>query len=383
MKNYIFFSFILGLFIIAGCEQEPVAADVTLDLGRGEAAEMDGSMRFSLVLSEALSEDLTVSFAISEITAEEGTDYELPSIQQVVISAGSTTGEIVVPIIDDGEAEIEEAFLLEITNNANVRMMNNPTQATITSDDLLSIMDEGFTSPISYGQFTLVWEENFEGPQLDPATWNYETGFGIEGNSNNELQDYRRQNAYVQDGYLILDVRQEPNGSYTSARINTDGKRTFQFGRIDIRAKLPEGKGIRPGLAMLGENFSSVGLPQSGALELGYLDGSEVAIARSGAEWFQNGQIETIVDTFNQRTTTFTEEFHVYSIFWEPTQITWYVDGIKYNLLTTTPEEMDEFRQAFFFVLGASVGGDRLGEPDTSTRFPQRMIVDYIRVYQQ
>ncbi|MEO1807509.1 MAG: family 16 glycosylhydrolase [Bacteroidota bacterium] len=382
MKNLLTYCIATCLIVLAGCEQEPISMDPILALTSAQAIESDRDIRFALTLSEAIDQDLTINFSVSELTAGEGTDFESPAAPQVVIPAGATTGEIIIPLINDVEVEIEESFLLEITNDGNLMMVNNPVQGSITSDDMLTIDSEGFAAPTSYDLFTLVWEEEFE-RSLDPAIWNYETGTGRGGNPDNELQDYRSQNAYVQDGYLVIDLRQEPNGSYSSARIHTEGKREFQFGRIDIRAKLPQGEGIRSQLSMLGENFASASLPRSGGIDLVDLNGAVTDVAESGAEWFQDGEARAIQDTFNTRTTTFAEEFHVYSIYWEPTQITWYIDDVKYNLLTTTPEEMDEFRQEFFFVLGAAIGGDVVGAPKDETSFPQRLIVDYIRVYQE
>ncbi|MEL7065480.1 MAG: Calx-beta domain-containing protein, partial [Bacteroidota bacterium] len=272
MKNLLTYCIATCLIVLAGCEQEPISMDPILALTSAQAIESDRDIRFALTLSEAIDQDLTINFIVSELTAGEGTDFESPAAPQVVIPAGATTGEIIIPLINDVEVEIEESFLLEITNDGNLMMVNNPVQGSITSDDMLTIDNEGFAAPTSYDLFTLVWEEEFE-RSLDPAIWNYETGTGRGGNPDNELQDYRSQNAYVQDGYLVIDLRQEPNGSYSSARIHTEGKREFQFGRIDIRAKLPQGEGIRSQLSMLGENFASASLPRSGGIDLVDLNG--------------------------------------------------------------------------------------------------------------
>ena len=248
-----------------------------------------------------------------------------------------------------------------------------------------SIPATGYTTPSRYPGMALVWSDEFDGDHLDTTHWNYETGG--DGWGNNELEFYQKQNTTVQEGYLIIKAKKESAGNriYTSSRLTTQGKRVFQYGRIDIRALLPKGQGMWPALWMLGSSVSSVGWPKCGEVDImemiggggkdstvygtAHWDNAGVHASYGGHQSIVNGKL-------------FADEFHVFSIIWTTTAITWYLDDVQYQVIDITPAELSELRSQFFFIFNVAVGGDWPGNPDASTVFPQRMVVDYIRVFQ-
>uniref|UniRef100_UPI004047C0A5 glycoside hydrolase family 16 protein n=2 Tax=Roseivirga sp. TaxID=1964215 RepID=UPI004047C0A5 len=259
------------------------------------------------------------------------------------------------------------------------------------SDDLPTntvqlIPTEGFVSPESYPNMTLVWEDDFEGTSLDPANWTYEIGTGQSGWGNNELQYYTANNTSIVDGHLVITAKREAlNGSdYTSSRIVTQDKRNFQYGRIDIRAALPQGQGIWPALWMLGSNFPTVGWPASGEIDIMEMvggNGRENTI-HGTVHWQNEGQHAEYGGSRTLPTSTFIGRFYVFSIVWTESSIAWLVNNNEFHRIDTTPAELDEFRNEFFFIFNLAVGGNWPGNPDNTTNFPQRLIVDYVRVFQ-
>jgi len=244
----------------------------------------------------------------------------------------------------------------------------------------------GYTTPETYDGMTLVWQDEFEGTSLNTNDWIFETGTGSNGWGNNELQYYRQENTTVQDGFLIISAKKESfqGQDYTSSRIITKDKQSFQYGRIDIRAALPKGQGIWPALWMLGENFGSVGWPASGEIDIMEMiggNGRENTV-HGTVHWDNNGQYASYGQGNTLTAGTFADEFHVFSIVWNETSITWYRDDIQFNVVDITPAALSEFKNEFFFIFNVAVGGNWPGSPNTSTTFPQHMIVDYVRVFQ-
>jgi beta-glucanase (GH16 family) len=251
----------------------------------------------------------------------------------------------------------------------------------------------GYTTPLTYPNMSLVWQDEFDGSELNSANWTHETGNGIGGWGNNELQFYKSSNTFIQDGHLVIKAKKESEGgfNYTSSRIITKGKREFKYGRIDIRALLPKGQGIWPALWMLGANISEpgVGWPKCGEIDIMELIGG------TGTGSGRNDKIYGTVHWDNNNSyaqyggnktltggKTFADEFHVFSIVWDETKIVWYLDDVQFHIIDTTPAELSEFQQKYFFIFNIAVGGNWPGSPDGTTVFPQRMYVDYVRVFQ-
>ena len=252
----------------------------------------------------------------------------------------------------------------------------------------------GFESPNSYDGYSLTWSDEFNGSEINTDNWGYDIGGS--GWGNNELQYHTNRNAYLKDGLLVLRAQQESYGgrSYTSSRLKTQGKQNFKYGRIDVRARLPEGAGIWPALWMLGKNITDVGWPKSGEIDImemvggnspqdNHPDGDRTAVGTM--HWNNNGLNGSYspVSTggYRKLSTSLSEEFHVFSIQWDVNGIGWYVDDVRYSYKTINSTQ--PFREEFFFIMNIAVGGNWPGSPNSSTEFPQRMVVDYVRVFQK
>lgn len=246
---------------------------------------------------------------------------------------------------------------------------------------------DGYITPTSYTGLNLVWADEFDGNSLNTSDWIYELGDGcpdICGWGNNELQVYKSENVSVANGHLVIEAREERNGSkaYTSGRIKTEGKQSFKYGRIDIRAKMPTGRGYWPALWMLGANHSTVGWPASGEIDIMEMIGSDDQTVLGTCHWDHDGQFASYGGNYTVSGPSLADEFHVYTITWDDTFIRWYVDDIEYHVIDITPEQLSEFQQEFFFIFNVAVGGNLVGRPNRNTTFPQQMVVDYVRVFQ-
>ncbi|MCB2195696.1 MAG: family 16 glycosylhydrolase [Bacteroidetes bacterium] len=238
--------------------------------------------------------------------------------------------------------------------------------------------------------YELVWNDEFNYNGLPDSTkWYFEeggTGWG-----NNELQYYtskRIENAYVENGYLTIEARKEDyNGKdYTSARLITyPNGHSWKYGKIEARIKLPYGQGIWPAFWMLGDGiFEGTPWPGCGEIDImemvGGGEGKDDVIYGT-MHYDDNGHAE-YGDSYQLSEGIFADDFHVFSIEWTQTQLKWYVDGIKYHEASLIPSYLSEFQKEFFILLNIAVGGNWPGNPDGSTVFPQKMMVDYVRVYQ-
>lgn len=238
--------------------------------------------------------------------------------------------------------------------------------------------------------WTLIWADEFSQPNLsspDPTKWTFDTNAG--GWGNNELQFYttRTNNARIENGQLVIEAKQESysGSSYTSARLKTQGKWSWTYGRIEGRLKIPRTQGIWPAFWMLGANIPSVNWPACGEIDImenigkeptqvhgtihgpGYSGGNSV-----GAAYSLPGNVP------------FADDFHVYAIEWTTNRIQWFVDGVPY--FSATPASLPGgtswvFTQPQFLILNVAVGGNWPGYPDGTTVLPQQLLVDYVRVY--
>jgi len=239
---------------------------------------------------------------------------------------------------------------------------------------------------ISAQDWELVWSDEFDSTSLDLDSWTYEIGGN--GWGNNELQYYtdREENLYLQDGKLIIKAIEENYGGrpYTSARIKTQNKRFYQYGKIEAGIKQPYGQGIWTAFWMMGQNISSAGWPACGEIDIMEMIGGQDRenTVYGTAHWDNNSDHAQYGDSYTLSSGTFSDDFHVFSIEWNQNSIKWYVDNILYNTIDLTPSGLSEFHQEFFIILNLAVGGTWPGYPDTTTVFPQYLEVDYVRVYQ-
>lgn len=232
--------------------------------------------------------------------------------------------------------------------------------------------------------WTLTWSDEFNGSSLSGSNWVAETGTGSNGWGNNELQYYtnRSQNLQVTGGNLVITALKESYGgrSYTSARIKTQGLKTFTYGKIEARIKLPSGQGLWPAFWMLGTNINSpsVGWPKCGEIDIMERVNNE-SLVHGAVHWDANGQADYAQVSGNLDFS----QYHVYSIEWDSKYIRWYVDGAQFNAfyIENNTGNTEEFQKPFFILLNLAVGGNWPGSPNNSTPFPAKMLVDYVRVY--
>ena len=258
--------------------------------------------------------------------------------------------------------------------------------AVTDGSDAFVIPTTGYSTPTSYSGMTLVWQDEFDGTALNTADWTFETGTATDGWGNHELEYYRPENTAVKDGFLVITAKKEnfQSSAYTSSRIKTQDKKAFKYGRVDIRAVLPKGKGIWPALWMLGSNITTVDWPACGEIDIMEIigGGSGDKTAYGTAHWDNAGQHASAGGNKQLSNGIFNDTFHVFSVVWTASSIKWYIDDVEYYVIDTTPAGMAAFQKDFFLLFNVAVGGDWPGSPDDTTRFPQRMIVDYVRVFQ-
>lgn len=240
--------------------------------------------------------------------------------------------------------------------------------------------------------YQLVWEENFDGPSINKDIWSFEIGNGhangIPGWGNAELEYYKEENAYIENGVLVIEAKEEQVSddygtyNYTSARMKTQGKFNVKFGRIEFRAKLPYGKGIWPALWMLGENITQVVWPICGEIDVMELLGHEPNKVYGTIHGPGYSGAQGKGGNYTLPSGDFTQDFHIFAVEWDPIGIKWYVDDVKFFQITRVEVPGDwVFDHPFFIIMNVAVGGYWPGYPDETTVFPQKMYVDYIKVY--
>jgi beta-glucanase (GH16 family) len=237
-------------------------------------------------------------------------------------------------------------------------------------------------------EWVLIWSDEFEGPDgssVDQSKWTQEEGG--RGWGNNEHQYYTKgtDNCYIQDNHLVIEAKQDDSfgNPYTSARIKTSGKFDFQYGRVEMRAKIPYGQGIWPAFWMLGSDIERVSWPDCGEIDIMENIGKEPRRIHGtihGPGYSGSGGIGRSF-TLNEN---FSNDFHIYSIEWSENKIEWFFNGEKFNTITSDNIAQGKwvFNKEFFLLLNLAVGGNWPGYPDETTVFPQKYIIDYVRVYQ-
>ena len=370
----------------------PVVPAMKVENASVNRTTTSGAIRFNVSLDKTTTVPVSADYTVVNGTAITPRDYTSTS-GTVTIPAGQANAEIVVQVAADPSNTRQDnlEFTVQLNNPKGCTLGVASAKGTIITQDGTNFVTDntGTTSPTTYPGLTLVWSDEFSGTALDAATWNHEIGNGSGGWGNNELEYYTNstKNALVSNGNLIIEARKEPIGgfNYSSARLTTQNKKSFTYGRIDIRAKLPRGKGIWPALWMLGTNISTVGWPASGEIDimeyLGHESNKSHATVHYGPSPATHASKS---NAYTLNSGQFYEQFHVFSMDWKQDEMKFYVDN---NLVLavnkadfgTTPYP---FNAPFFFIFNVAVGGNWPGSPDANTTFPQRMIVDYVRVFQ-
>lgn len=247
-----------------------------------------------------------------------------------------------------------------------------------------------------YEGYHLLWNDEFDGEELNKDNWTME--FRLRGATNHELQAYAlsEENVYVEDGNLVLraikNITETGGAAYTSGKVNTDGKHTFMYGKVEVRAKMPAGKGLWPAIWMLPVDMTLYGnWPTCGEIDimefLGHDPSTSYSTIHYGAPHVQDQGYKKLTEN------DFTEDFHVFGLDWEPDVMRFYVDGevvldaknwfCSFNGIERL-EEPAPFNQEFYLMLNLAVGGDWPGNPDETTDFENaKFEIDYVRVYQK
>lgn len=399
MRNFMYTIFILSLF--TGCKDDtggptppgdgPILSTINYDVTE---SDQDKTLKVNIGFADPLTRSSVLNYELIEQTATAGLDFETQS-GQLVYAIGETQKELNLSIVGDFIPEETETFQIRLFSSANSFEEKLTTITIIDNDKSIEdlVIPGGTSSPESYPGYNLVWADEFKDNALSSEFWNIETGNGCPdlcGWGNNELEYYTPDNIYFRDDdYLVIQARPENIGfnEYTSSRITTEGKKSFQYGRIDIRAVLPEGPGIWPALWMLGDNIRTVSWPACGEMDIMELIGSAPRTVHGTFHYGPN---------FNDRQQKgssysldpgqkFIDEFHVFSLVWEEDRVQVLMDDILVQEMT--PDLIEPyaypFNESFFFIFNVAVGGNWPGSPNLNTTFPQHMIVDYIRVFQK
>ena len=321
----------------------------------------------------------------------------------IVSLAANTAGATIYYTVDGSEpatsSQIYHAPFL-IMSNLTVKAV------AVASGSASSVTSQRFSLNIPSG--TLVWSDEFTNSttgvaQPDPRFWNYDTGNS--GFGNHELENYcvwgsnaepcstAAPNAFVgTDGYLHIVARQMPGGAYTSARLKSQGLFSFQYGRFEMRARVPEAQGFWPAGWLMGNNIETVGWPACGEMDV-----LERVNAARTPDW-NEGSVHGIgftgdvglgkVASFSGGQTA--ADWHTYGMIWSKGTVAYYIDDPAHPYVTYTTADMKKLRgaewpfdagQSSFILLNLAIGGDWPGAPNASTSFPAEMLVDYVRVY--
>ncbi len=270
---------------------------------------------------------------------------------------------------------------------------NQPQSNSNIPNPTLVVSENAEVSPGD--TLSLVWSDEFDGAALDPETWFFATGDGSEANlppgwGNNELQYYLPDSAQLENGVLKITARRESFGglNYTSARLNTQDRFAFRYGRIEASIKLPAGQGIWPAFWMLSQDspygtWAATGeIDVMEAVNLDGTGGNEIFGTIHYGAPFPGNQFTSATYT---PSVDVTDDFHTYAIEWDATEIRWYFDDTMYavqnNWFSTAAPFPAPFDQPFHILLNVAVGGNLPGVPNADTVFPAVMEVDWVRVY--
>jgi beta-glucanase (GH16 family) len=328
----------------------------------------------------------------------------------VVVSLATTTAGATVYYTVDGSTPSASSpqyfapFL--VASNLTVKAI-----ATAPGNTASGVTSQSFAPNIPSG--TLVWSDEFSNSttanaQPNPLVWTYDTGNS--GFGNNELEDYcawgsnaspcsaASPSAYVgTDGYLHIVAQQTTpgvytSGAFTSARLKTQGLFSFQYGRFEVRAQVPEAQGFWPAAWLMGNNITTVDWPACGEMDV-----LERINAVKSPDWNEGSVHGTgftgnagLGTVFNFPAGQTAAGWHTYGMIWSPGSVAYYIDDPTQPYVTYTTASLTglagavwpfDAGQSNFIILNLAVGGDWPGSPNATTPFPSQMLVDYVRVY--
>lgn len=332
-------------------------------------------------------ENASLQAATQGVTATEGEDYKRLNNRIFFNAAGEA--EVRVRIYGDLHREENEEITITFGGGTNVNAEGQSTTLIIENNDAVdnpfSIPPDGEDVASEYPGYSLVWSDEFDDPATLTTNYVHDLGSQFNGWGNNELQFYQTENAVIGDGHLIITAREENRGgkNYTSSRLKTKDRHEFTYGRIDVRAALPEGQGVWPAIWMLGANIDQIGWPRCGEIDIMEMLGHETNTLH-GTVHFHNGGGHQFIGNSTPVPEGLNRRFNVFSVVWTPDALEWRLNDVPYHTVTRSSIGNGwVFDLPQFFLFNIAVGGNWPGSPDGTTRFPQRMFIDYVRVYQQ
>ncbi len=370
LNNFLAFILAASFCLPSSCKKDPGSStppEISVNGSAVFIAEDDpsGSVSFMVRLSSASDETVSLDYRTTDSTAVAGSDYKGISTGKLLFGPGETSKDIKIDILENTGKKEDTYFRVVFSNPVNGVLKNKGILVKIENVDYAK----------------LVWSDEFSTGPLNTSAWNYEQG--ATGWGNNELENYTNsiENVHIDSGYLHITALNPAGSSYTSGRITTQGKKEFTHCRVEIRAKLPEGKGLWPALWMLGANFSTAGWPGCGEIDILELLGDSPSVAHGAIHWYTNGHVSR-TGQYAMYGGTFSQGFHIFSLVWTPNRLIWLVDNQQFLNFSRSEISGFPFDLPQFFIFNVAVGGNWPGNPDQTTVFPQKMIVDYIRVYQ-
>ena len=240
------------------------------------------------------------------------------------------------------------------------------------------------TTTVGGNTYSLVWSDEFDGTSLNSANWTPETGGGGWGNSEQQTYTSDSSNLRVDSGNLIIQAVKS-GSAWTSARIKSQDKRSFQYGKIEFRAKLPTGVGPWPAAWLLGNNISTAGWPACGEIDVMEWRGNPTSDAntvghalhsssRNGSSPIEPPSRSAVVNP--------SSAFHTYAVVWTANNLVFSVDGVDKATLTPPSPDAAAFQKEFFLILNLAMGGNYVGNTIASSLTSASYEVDYVRVYQ-
>ncbi|WP_426670439.1 family 16 glycosylhydrolase [Mucilaginibacter sp. McL0603] len=239
------------------------------------------------------------------------------------------------------------------------------------------LADPGKTTTPRAVTYQLVWSDEFNGSSVDGSKWNIDVGNpGV----NNEKEYYQAANVTESGGNLVITAKQQSVGGqpYTSAKLNTSGKLSVQYGRIEARIQLPMVTGTWPAFWMLGNNIGTVGWPNCGEIDI--MEHVNTTNTILGTMHWNGGSGHV---QYGSSTTTSPGSFHIYAVQWDSNSINWYVDNTLYATgnIANNINNTGAFQLPFYVILNLAIGGDLPGNTIDNSSLPTNMLVDYVRVY--
>jgi beta-glucanase (GH16 family) len=325
----------------------------------------------------------------------------------VIVTLSGATGVVINYTVDGStptpaSTQYQAPFL--VASNLTVKAIAVGGAPVLMSS---SVASQSFSPNIPSG--TLVWSDEFTNTsgapaQPNPAVWTYDTGNSGFGNS--ELENYCAWGSSTSpcsttspsefvgtDGYLHIEAQQPSPGVYTSARLKTQGLFSFQYGRLEVKAMVPEAQGFWPAAWLLGNNINNIQWPACGEQDVlervnaaGSPDWNEGSVHGTG---FTGGTGLGTQYPFPSGQTA--AQWHTYGMIWSPGSVQYYIDAPSTVYATYTPSSLAALNdgavwpfddgQSNFIILNLAIGGSWPGPPDSSTPFPSEMLVDYVRIY--